>query len=491
MFETITPEAAGIPSGEVLRFLRSLENRGLRMHAALLMKGDSIFGEYYWKPFDRDFCHRMYSQTKSYVSIAIGFLEQEGKIDLDAPIADYFPEKIDRELPPYLSRQTVRDTLTMRTCGDPANWFYAGDPDRTHLYFATQSADHPSGTLFRYDSAGSQVLAALVEKLAGMSLFDYLYDRVFRHLGTFRTAEILKTPNGDSWGDSALVCTLRDMASFARFLMRGGEVDGKQLLGRAYIDAATTKQTATDEESSFAYGHGYGYQIWQHERGGFCFVGMGCQYTIALPALDLLFCCTADNQGYPAADPIFGAFFDFIADTAADTPLPENPAALDTLRDYASRLRLYAAKGEKSSPIADRVGSKTFVLGENPMGIAAFSLTFGGDGTGCFRYTNAQGEKEIPFGLCENVFGTFPQDGYSDGAGCVPTTDGFRYRSATSGAWTAENVFRLDVQIIDRYFGNLTMLFGFAGDEVYLKMIKTAEAFLDEYQGTAVGRMRS
>ena len=65
MFEKITPEQAGISSKAVSRFIRKLNERGLATHSVVLMRGDSIFGEFYWKPFHRDFNHRMYSVTKS------------------------------------------------------------------------------------------------------------------------------------------------------------------------------------------------------------------------------------------------------------------------------------------------------------------------------------------------------------------------------------------------------------------------------------------
>ena len=39
-----------------------------------IAKGDDIFFEKYWAPFTADTLHRMYSVTKSFVSIAIGFL---------------------------------------------------------------------------------------------------------------------------------------------------------------------------------------------------------------------------------------------------------------------------------------------------------------------------------------------------------------------------------------------------------------------------------
>ena len=102
LFDKITPEEAGVSSARVAQFIEHLERRGCTMHSVLLMKDDKLFGEYYWAPFDKDFCHRMYSQTKSYVSIAIGLLLEEGKLTLDDPIVSHFPEKLDREVPPYL-----------------------------------------------------------------------------------------------------------------------------------------------------------------------------------------------------------------------------------------------------------------------------------------------------------------------------------------------------------------------------------------------------
>ena len=105
------------------------------MHSVLMMKGDKLFCECYFAPFHKDLNHRMYSQTKSFVSIAIGFLIDEGKLKLDDKIADFFPEKIDRELPENIKAQTVRNMLMMSTVGYGEPWFDNKDRDRVHLYF--------------------------------------------------------------------------------------------------------------------------------------------------------------------------------------------------------------------------------------------------------------------------------------------------------------------------------------------------------------------
>ena len=84
MFENVTPESVGISSKYLKEFILRLEKRKLHMHSIVMCRGTKVFGEYYWAPFDKDFLHRMYSQTKSYVAVAIGLLLDEGKLSLDS-----------------------------------------------------------------------------------------------------------------------------------------------------------------------------------------------------------------------------------------------------------------------------------------------------------------------------------------------------------------------------------------------------------------------
>ena len=491
MFEIITPEQAGISSRKVERMLSFLERNGYVFHSLLLMKGDALFGEYYWKPFDRDFCHRMYSQTKSYVGIAIGLLVEEGKLLLDDPIIKYFPEKIEKAPYAHLAAQTVRDMLSMRTAVKPPHWFTSADPDRTHEYLNEGRDIGPSGTVWAYDSAGSQVLASLVERLSGMSLFDYLNEKIFQHLGTFRDATVLKTPNGDSWGDSALICTSRDMASFARLLCKDGVHEGKRLIPADYLREACSRVTYNHETAFGAYDEaGYGYQIWQTKMGGFAFHGMGGQFTIGIPALDLTVVATGDNQGHRSAGQLlFSAIEEFLVLDMSNSPLPADEVAYASLSARTADLRLAVCDGHRTSPFADQINGVSYTLGENPYGWHWFSFDLEGD-HGMLRYENAQGVKEIPFAFGRNMFCKFPQYGYSDGVGGMRTTDGFLYDCAASAGWLCDNALAVRVQIIDRYFGNLFMIFAFKGDEVAISMIKNAEDFLVEYSGRATARRK-
>lgn len=486
MFEKTTPESVGISSAQITKYIKMLEKRGAATHSLLMMRGDKIFTEHYWAPFHKDFCHRMYSQTKSFVAIGIGLLEEDGKLSLDDKIYPYFEGRYERELPEFLKDMTIREMLTMTTTGCSEYWLYHNDPDRIHSYFETAAGSHPAGTLWAYDSAGSQVLSTLVEKLSGMSLLDFLKTRIFNKIGTFQNARVLKVRNDDSWGDSAMICTTRDMASFGRFCMKYGNWNGEQLLNERFLRTATSR-LVDNMQTSYpnAFNKGYGYQIWRCEQNGFAFVGMGEQLTVCLPERDFVFVITSDNQGGEVLfrNIIVNGLFDLIVDEMADEPIPEDKAAQDELEALSSTLKLRSLSGMDDSPFRAELNGKKYICKPNAMGITEFTFKFADATKGEFIYKNAQGEKVLPFGVNHNVFGKFPELGYSTEHGGVVTTNGEMYNDAVSLSWNTEKNLMLYAQIIDDYFGNLTMHFAFKDGYAYASFTKAAEGFLETYQG--------
>ena len=487
-----TPESVGISSAHIHKFISKLNQRQMHTHSVLLMRGDSIIYEGYWAPFHKDYCHRMYSVTKSFVSIAIGLCEEDGLINLDDTIISYFPEKIDTEVHEYLKKQTVREMLTMTTTCCPCGWFSETDPDRTHLYFAKEGYRRPSGTIWEYDSSGSQVLCSLVEKVTGKKLFDFLNERIFTHLGTFKTAKILETPNGDSWGDSALICTTRDLASFARFVMNYGVHNGTRLMNEKYLKDATSPLVDNRwEVHMHAFHHGYGYQFWIGEDNSFAFVGMGDQLSVCIPKYDLIFCCTGDNQGNESArDYLIYQLWDCIIDNLSHTPLPENEIEAKKLKELTSSLELFSVQGKEDSPWRERINGKTYVCNENKMELSEFTLSFDNQESGTLIYTRAGRKMELPFYINKNRFGLFPELGYSRERGRTRTTDGFMYKDAVSATWAQDNKLIIFVQIIDEYFGNASLSFAFNRDEATVLFYKVAEDFLWGYDGQTGARLK-
>ena len=491
MFSKVTPEKAGIKSKYVKKFICRLEKRNVHMHSVILCRGTNIFGEFYWAPFTMDTPHRMYSQTKSYVSVAIGLLLDEGKLSLDDKIIDFFPEKSDTPHSENMKKQTVRDMLMMSTVGFGQSWFGKGAVDRANLYFTRTGEVRCPATIWEYDSQGSQVLACLVEKLAGMPLFDYLNEKIFSHLGTFKNATILKTPTGESWGDSALLCTSRDMLSFARFVMNYGEINGKRLLSEDYLRTATSKLIDNQENAhEDVLSHGYGYQFWRTEKNGFAFIGMGDQLTICLPDYNFIFVCTADNQGSSySRELILSSLFDIIVDNLEENELLADENAVKELENTTQGLTLFSIKGESTSPYMAKIEGKEFVFAKNELGLKNLTFSFSEIG-GILKYENENGVLELPFSFNENLICEFPELGYSQDVGGVRSTDGSKYKCASSGAWLSPNKLMIFAQVIDRYLGNVSMCFGFNDDCITVTAYKTAEDFLWNYNGQAYGKAK-
>lgn len=482
MFKNTTPEKIGIKSENVLRFLRTLEERGLYMHSVILSRGENIFCEAYWKPFTDKSLHRMYSTTKSYVGVAVCQLAAEGKLSLDDKIIKFFPDKLPENIHPFLDAMTVRHMLKMQTCMTPPSWFADRTTDRLKHYFASTPTRYP-GTGFEYDSEGSFVLGALVERLTGKTLIEYLREKCLDEIGFSKEAFCLKAPGGHTWGDSALLCTSRDQLAFGRLVANGGKWNGKQLLNEEMLREAVKKHSDTVVSGMTAYSNlGYGYQIWRCYDDSFAFYGMHDQLMIYHPKTDVIFVCTAGNPFGISRSIILESLYDNIIDNVQNEPIKDG--ACDELEEYCENLSLSVAKGEKTSRFETQINNKKFVLESNAMGITEFTLSFDTHG-GTFSYKNAQGEKKIKFGRGQNVLQQFPETGYSKNVGGMKC-DGNTYSCAVSAAWVEETKLSIIVQIIDDYIGLLNITIGFNGDYALIDMKKSAEDFLDEYSGLSV-----
>ncbi|MBQ2966706.1 MAG: serine hydrolase [Clostridia bacterium] len=486
MFKKATPESCGISSDAVLNCFKHFEKLELSTHSLLMARGDKIFAEGYYAPFHKDFKHRMYSVSKSFVSIAIGFCLQDGLLSLEDKFLDYFPEYDHGKDISLLQEQTIRDMLCMTTCKtDDRWWFGTGTDDRTKEYFP-ESNNKISGTLFEYDSPGSYMLTVIVEKLTGMPFMDYLRKKCLDKIGFSKDSYCLTVPGGYSFGDSGIMCTAYDLLLFARFVMNLGEWNGKQLMNADYLREATAKQTHNDEKANFDYYHqGYGYQIWKTPDDGFAFVGMGNQFAVCHPKTDSIFVITSDDQGNePARHFILDNFYKII-ENFGDV-LPENETAHKALTEHLSNMKLAHLKGDTTSETADFVNGKVYTLNENPMGIKWLKVAFESN-KGVLHYENEQGEKELVFGMGYNEFSKFPEENYSDLIATVPEP-GHKYDCAVSAVWVDPHTLLFKVQIIDKYFGRLAIRLSFKDSRICVNMTKVAEAFLTEYQGYAIGK---
>ncbi|MBQ7039364.1 MAG: serine hydrolase [Clostridia bacterium] len=488
-FEYKTPESVGVSSENVIKFMDRLEKEGVYLHSFALLKGEEIFAEGYRPPFNENFLHRMYSVSKTFTSMAVGILVGDGTISLSDKVVSFFPDYCHDNMHKYLKETTIRDLLIMSTPFSVDSYSSRMsahlEKDWVWTFFHTP-ANHPAGTVYRYDTAGTFMLCAIVERVTGKDFLTFLKERALLETGFSKDSWCVKSPDGVAWGGSGVECTLIDLARFARLIMNGGKWRGKQLLPYDYIKEATSRQIDNNEDGFPMHGHtflGYGYQICVTPDNTFSLLGMGNQLAICMPEEDLLFVCTADTQGNgDACGTVFHALWQYVKEPISE-PLPENKEAYARLEEKLSNLTYPVVEGAKTSSYAQKVNGTKYVLYENSMGIKNIAVKFNGD-EGTLYWENEQGHKELKFGFGKAVKGVFPQEGYS---GKTVGSSDHLYNCLASGAWTDDNKLVLKIDLIDDYFGNLCIHLGYKGDEIGIGMQKHAEFFLNEYNGFAGG----
>lgn len=473
-FESCKPQDVGISEQWIRRFLQIIKEKKICMHSMLMMHKGKVIFEEYASPYTKDSLQRMYSVSKSFTALAVGILADDHIISLDDKIVDYFPDMVDESCHPYIKETTIRQLLTMSGPFGTLKGFNRDNSQWTKSYFQ-KKPDYPSGTLFYYDTSGTRVLTAMVERLVHKNLMDFLKDRVFRELGFSENVWCIKTPDGFSHGGSGVMASLRDIALFGLLLMGNGAVNGKRYVSEAFVKAAVTPQVFNNYESMGLRTHkGYGYQIWCMEQG-FALKGMGSQQVICVPEKDFLFCCTADTQGNRI---YYEGLYDYLFFEIIDKIAPVKAEYTDFSIGFEP------IDGRKSSKIQERINGVTYQMDENTMGISAVRLSLGED-VSFLSLQTPRGEKVLKFGMGTYLESTFPETHYSGDVFTEPANR--EYRCTGCGAWVSEHQFAIRTYIIDDYLGNLTVTLGFKGDQLGLRMCKNAENFLNEYEGCAGG----
>ena len=495
------PEAEGIPSQAVLEFLQELARYGHKMHGFILLRHDRIVAEGYWSPIQKEDLHRLYSTSKSFVSVAIGMLQDEGRLSIRDKIAPYFPEKLPANLHPFVADATVRDLLRMATPHAATSYGLIRNPEHDWVRtFFELEPNHRPGQVFSYDTAATTVLAALAEKLSGMPLLEYLRSRGFDEMGFSPEATCVKTPDGKvSWAGSGMLVTPHDLAKFALLCLHYGRYGGRQLVSEAYMREATSKQIENGQ-------WGYGYQFWRHEYGFYC-AGMGGQMVYCYPEKDMALVTLADLQGQPGYVPVMeDAFKRTVLPKVSDKPLSTTltaKAMQETLRKYCANLAVPLVKGETYQPVADRVSGSVYSMEFNPKCPAAnldfeeFGVSFDKDASEGVMYWSRKGRHmQLGFGLGHFVRQDFPGFAHAEDIHEPMLVYGFDNPEAkahmpciTSAAWSSPTELVICVMAVGYYLGTLDIhiSFGNGGESVTVWMQPSAEKFWTEYRGFQSG----
>lgn len=277
--------------------IKQMEALELPVHSFLLYRDGKTAVEAYFAPYGRESLHRMYSVTKSFVSLAVGLLADKGMVSLEDPVVKYFEEYLPEDIHPWLAEMTLKDMLKMETCYGSTTYKKDLTKNWVESFFTTEPDRRP-GRIFQYDTSAAHTLCALVEKLTGMELLDFLRKECLDEMGFSPDAYIIKDPFGVSMGGSGLMARPSDLLKVGILLLNGGCWNGKQIYPEWYIKEAASCQVLTGiSRHNQDERQGYGYQFWQFRNGGFGCYGMGGQYVLCFPKYRAVCVTTADTLG--------------------------------------------------------------------------------------------------------------------------------------------------------------------------------------------------
>lgn len=482
---TATPESQGIPSAALMRFQQVLDESGVPLHSALFARNGYVVSQAYSAPFTENTLHRMFSVTKSFVSLAVGLLAAQGELSLDDRIVEYFPEYTAGQiLHPYICQTTIRDMLRMATPHALSAYkrLYGPDWEQEDMVaaFFRCPPSHRPGSCFAYDTSATHVLCALVERLTGMELMSFLRLRCLDAIGFSQTAFCLKDAQGNSLGGSGLMATPYDLLLLMQLLLQNGNWEGRQLLPAEYIREATAKQIdnfAKPANGGLEESLGYGYQFWRVRQNGFACFGMGGQLAVCFPEKQLVFVTTADTQSIPGGvQLIYDAFFHQVWPALVDGPLPEAVDDQARLAAYNARRELPYVPGQNQSLLLTKINGIRYQLDKNPMGFRAVTLRLNGC-QGALIYEKQNGTFTLHFSVGGNTLGWFPdRPAWAERMYC-----------ACSGAFRNACTFVVRAQLIGTRLGSVQFALTFDEKGVTLLLSKNEESLFAEYAGIVSG----
>ena len=200
----------------------------MNIHSVMIVRDGSVIYSRWQSEGVDTVPHVLHSVSKTFTATAVGLAIADGKLALTDKVIDFFPDKLPADVSDNLKAMTVRDLLTM-SCGhdeeptgqreEGADWVQA---------FLAHPVVHEPGTFYLYNSLGTYMLSAIVQKVTGEKVVDYLDTRLFQplHIDKPKWEE---SPQGINCGGWGLYLKTEDLAKMGQLLLQNGEWNGQQL----------------------------------------------------------------------------------------------------------------------------------------------------------------------------------------------------------------------------------------------------------------------
>lgn len=430
------PHERGVDARAIGCFLDESAALGVELNSFMLWRAGAVVAEGWWWPYGPHRRHMMHSATKSFLSAAIGLAVHEKRFALEDRVISFFPEHIPTGASGHLNEMTVEDLLT-QTSGHAhgtsgAKW--RSIPTSWIAEFLKIGVPYTPGEKFRYSSATSFMLSAIITKTTGDSAHAYLRPRLLDPLGiTDFTWDL--GPENINPGGNGVSCHTADLLKLAVLHLQGGAWQGRQVLPAEWVRQATSAQR----------GNPYGYHWWIGPGNCFYAYGMFGQFAFVFPRHDAILVTTAATAY--GEEPLRSIVWHHFP-AAFDKIIAAHPASLEqALRDRIQRLALIEPLTASRSALAQSVSGVTFAAEPNEDRIEWLRLTFEG-GRCLFESKDAKGQHKVVIGLAEWIEGDTSISGAPLHHGYEPPS----LRVVAGGGWKTPDTFEATWQFVETAF---------------------------------------
>ncbi len=472
-----TPEAQGIMSADIMKFLDAVAASKIEFHSVMIVRHGFVVAEGWWSPYAENLRHKMYSVSKSFTSSAIGFAVAEGKLTVEDPVISFFSSEKPKDVSANLAAMKIKHLLTM-TSGHakdtiPALRNSASAASWSQLFLDLPVEFEP-GTHFVYNTGATYMLSAILQKVTGQTVHDYLRPRLFDPLAI--TGEDWETdPQGITTGGYGLRIKTEDLAKLGLLYLQKGKWNGKQLLPVQWVADATSAKVQS-APANFAGGalpegdwtQGYGYQFWRNQPMGFRADGAFGQFSLVLPEKDAVVVITGESFDLQGSMKLV---WNNLLAAMKDIFVARDNSGNEKLKDILKGLKLQPDEQSTNSPIIPKISGKQFKLDTNNFKATAFSLSFSKE-TCVFKLTTEEKTLTLTAGINKWIESKekpevppFAIRGRTDVTSKI----------AASATWADEKTFVLTRRMIETPHGD-ELEFSFDGDAVTIKFMNSISA---------------
>ncbi len=433
-WRTSTPEAQGIHAEGLVDVLDYIRDENVPLHSLLVIRHGYVVMDAYFYPYDGRALHDVASVTKSVTTTLIGIALDRGYLpSLEHPVRDVLTQYDDPALWEDKTPIRIRDFVSMTSgldCGyQPAERelqaMRKSDAPIRYVLDLPRVAD--PGAVFSYCSPGMHLLSGVVSSASGRPTHEFAREFLFEPLG-IRDVEWPADRNGLSAGWGELRLHPHDMAKIGFLFLHGGQWGEEQVVSRAWVTSATSRQIRVDAREDVDYGYG-----WWILEGAFEGVyeaqGRGEQSISVWPEKDLIVVFTgAHRDRSEIAARLAGAL-------ASDRAIPNDEPALDRLNERLEQAKRPPEPAQVNPARSFPHEGRFFEIEPNALGLQSLSLSRSSDDEALFTLTFTDeladsGRYELPVGL-DGLY-RIAEAGPAGGA------------AGMRGAWLSDTSFVLD-----------------------------------------------